>query len=470
METDRGDGDTYGSERRGRVNFRGLSGTARWASQVLFPQSAPNVILAKRTALGHLAGFASALTYLLAIPAGRSHLTRIWGEDGVIFLQDSFAGDLAPVVTPYAGYLHVLPRLSAEVVSHLPLAWWAAGLAVAAAVLRAALSVLVYSATTGHLRSRTLRLIVAAAVVVLPAGNNEALNNLANLHWFVFFAAFWTLLWRPSRGWQVVVATLVLPLMATTTPVGVLLAPIAVARLLLPQRRDRVPATAYLFGLAAALVPIIPTGRPHQSPELIPIMTAAAARGPLVTFLGPELASDSLVAISRKNGWLPLLIMALATVAVAVLAGVAIVRGGNSQRVLVMMLVGYGSAMLFLSLRQNWTPGLRFNPPNLTMSVERYSTTPCLFFLTAVVVGLAETFQDRVARYAIVAARVMVGAMVTLGMVYQWGSDAAALSGITWEEARAIARVECANGEETVAVTTIPESRTFVRVPCRQLG
>lgn len=444
------------------------SDSFHWLGEMFFPQCVSKPV-SSRAVLGYLAGFASALAYLLVIPAGRSHLTRVWGEDGVIFLQDSFSGVLGPVLTPYAGYLHVLPRLSAEVVSHLPLAWWAAGLAVMAAVLRAALAVLIYSATEGHLHSRILRLIVAAAFVVLPAGNNETINNLANLHWFVFFAAFWTLLWRPSRGWQIALATLALPLMATTTPVGILLAPIALARLVLPRRRDRWPATAYLFGLAAALVPIIPTGRPHRSPELFPIMTATAARGPLVTFLGPELASDSMVTLSREHRWLALLVTILATAAIALFAGLAIVRGGKAQRMLVIMLLGFGSAILFLSLRQNWASELRFDPPRFTMAVPRYSAAPCLFFMTVVLMGLAQTLRIRAGRYAIVVARLAVGAVVASGVVYQWGSDTAPLSGITWDEARTAARARCATGEKTVTLTTIPESRTYVRVSCRQL-
>lgn len=460
--------EAYESDRRGSFNIRDMSGTARWLGDTFFPQRAPGPI-SSRVVLGYLGGFASALAYLLVIPAGRSHLTRIWGEDGVIFLQDSFTGFIATVVTPYAGYLHVLPRLSAEFVVHLPMDWWAAGVAVTAAILRAMLATLVYSATQGHLHSRILRLIIAAAVVVLPAGNNETLNNLANLHWFVFFTAFWMLLWRPSRGWQIALVALVLPLMATTTPIGVLLAPVAVARLALPRRRERVPATAYLLGLAAALVPIISGGRPHQAPELVPIMTAAAARGPLVMFLGPELASSGMVLLSRKHVWLALLITALATGTVALFAGVAIIRCGRSQRSLVIMLVGFGSAILFLSLRQNWAPELRFDPPKFSMSVMRYSAAPCLFFVNAVMIGLAETFRARAGTYMIVVARVMVGTVLAFGVVYQWQSNAAPLSGITWEKARATARAKCASGEKTVAITTIPESRTFVRVPCRQL-
>jgi len=41
--------------------------------------------------LGYTAGFVAALGYLLFIPAGRSHLTHVWAEDGARFLVDALA-------------------------------------------------------------------------------------------------------------------------------------------------------------------------------------------------------------------------------------------------------------------------------------------------------------------------------------------------------------------------------------------
>jgi hypothetical protein len=38
--------------------------------------------------------------------------------------------------------------------------------------------------------------MLASAVVLLPVGGLEVLDNIANLHWFFTFAAFWALLRR----------------------------------------------------------------------------------------------------------------------------------------------------------------------------------------------------------------------------------------------------------------------------------
>ncbi|MBT8223979.1 MAG: hypothetical protein HKP61_09205 [Dactylosporangium sp.] len=441
----------------------------RWLRDVLFPAPVVPQRPTRRTVLGYLLGFVAAVVYLLVIPAGRSHLVRVWGEDGVIFMQEAFSnGFLTPIFTPYAGYLHLLPRLAAEVLSYLPVAWWAAGLAVTAAVLRAAMAVLVYAATSGHVRSQTLRLAIAAAMIVLPAGNNEALNNLANLHWFVFFAAFWTLLWRPTYRWQSVVATLGLVLFVLTTPLGVLLAPLAAVRLALPRRRDRAPAIAFFLGLAAALVPILTATRPHSLIDPSAVVVSSAARGPLVTFTGSELAAYLYPGMASQYERLYAWPALLAVLLVCGLAGIAIVRGNAARRGLTIASLLLGSALILMSLYKNWEQLLLITAADVVLDVQRYSAGPCLFFFTGIVLGLAGPIRSRW-RYAMVATRVAVIAVIATGVVYQWQSDAPLLKGITWSEAMAEAKRECASGETEVKIKTIPETRTFVTVPCTYL-
>jgi len=38
---------------------------------------------------------------------------QLWAEDGVIFLQEQLSLGFSAIFTPYAGYLHLLPRLNA---------------------------------------------------------------------------------------------------------------------------------------------------------------------------------------------------------------------------------------------------------------------------------------------------------------------------------------------------------------------
>src|SRR5437660_10035798 len=81
-------------------------------------------IPAERHPPGYLLAFLAAVGFQLLTPAGQSHLTHLWAEDGALFLRDSLTRRFGTnLVTPYGRYLHVVPRLVAWLMSVLPLAW-----------------------------------------------------------------------------------------------------------------------------------------------------------------------------------------------------------------------------------------------------------------------------------------------------------------------------------------------------------
>src|SRR5665647_648206 len=89
----------------GRASQRGIPRTARrrWSSDGLL---AVTIVLA-----------ATLIAWLRLDPV--THQT-MWAEDGSVFLtQASHAGRFETVLLPYAGYLHVVPRLIAEVTTML---------------------------------------------------------------------------------------------------------------------------------------------------------------------------------------------------------------------------------------------------------------------------------------------------------------------------------------------------------------
>lgn len=444
-----------------------VPGWARWLCRRLFPSPAAPRRPTPAIVAGYSLGFAAAAAYLLIIPAGRSHLTRIYGEDGVFFLQGALKeGLVAHLFTPLDGYLHLLPRLGAEVVALLPLTWWAAGLAVTAALARAAMAVLVYAATSGHIRSRPLRFAIAASLIVLPSGNGEALNNLANLHWFVVFAAFWTLLWRPVHRWQNALAAMALFLFVATTPMGFLLAPLAAVRLALPRRRDRAPAIVFFIGLAVQFSHVLAADRGHNPIDTTALLGGAAARGPMVTLTGPELAIYLYPRlVHRLLGGFYSWPAVLALIVVVGLAGVAIVRGDASRRLLTLACLCFGGAVICVSLYANWRAELGIH---YGMNVQRYSAAPGPFFFAAIALGLAE--RPRVPwRYAMMAARLAVVISISTGVWYQWHANQAPLTGITWSDAIAESSQSCDTGMKKVQIRTIPEDRTSVTVRCSDL-
>jgi hypothetical protein len=148
----------------------------------------------------------------LARQSGAGALNTIYAEDGSVFLGSSYAqSTLDSITSPYAGYLHLVPRILSEIVSALPVSWAAAGLAIAAAVVTGLLALLVYACTADYLAPWG-RVLAAAVVVLVPVGQDELPNSIANLHWPMLYALFWVLIARRLSTSLAVVSVLLISL------------------------------------------------------------------------------------------------------------------------------------------------------------------------------------------------------------------------------------------------------------------
>ena len=137
----------------------------------------------------------------LARQPGAGALDTVWAEDGTIFLADAWRpGFWDELWSPYAGYLHLGPRLLAELVASFPATWAAAVLATQAAVLTAAMAVVVFAVSAAHLPRTVQRVVASAPVVVLPLAQGDLLNAIANLHWPALYVTFWLRSPHPPLG------------------------------------------------------------------------------------------------------------------------------------------------------------------------------------------------------------------------------------------------------------------------------
>lgn len=213
-----------------------------------------------------------AATLSLARQVGAGALDTVYAEDGTVFLADAYGeSTLDAIASPYAGYLHGVPRLLAEIVSLLPVSAAAAGLAISAAIVTGLLTLLVYVASGGVLRSPWARALASAVVVLVPVAQEEIPNSIANLHWPMLYALFWVLLWRPVKARWVKPAVVLLIVLSDILTVVFL--PLAVWRWWRSQPRDHFTLAAFGVGLAtqAAAVVFGPGGR-EVDPE--PVMWA----------------------------------------------------------------------------------------------------------------------------------------------------------------------------------------------------
>jgi hypothetical protein len=451
----------------GRLSSPVMSTWSRWRAGVagLFPAAEPVRTARVWVTCWYVVAFAAAAGYLLLIPAGRSRLDHVWAEDGSRFLFDAYTLPWASaLVTPYGGYLHSVPRLASELVSQLPLSWAAAGLAISAAVLRAGLALLVFAASGGFLRSLPVRLALAALVVLAPVGNVEALNNLANFHWFALYGAFWMLLWRPASRWASGLAAVVVFVATTTSPLVLLLAPLALARFALPGWRQRMITLGFCLGAAVQSVAVLLATRVPYSSVPVDLKGAALTglmRVPLVAFTSSE---DTALIYRAFNYW-PAVV---ALVAVLCLAGLVLRWGGAPRRALVVAAVGYSALFISLALMQNWQPVLYMNRSGV-VDAQRYSVAPCLFLLTAVAVGLDRVPRAGWRRLGMLAARAVVAAVLLTGIVRQLPMSAGHLSGVPWDQTASTADRDCAQGKPAALIRQEPAGWDF-ELPCDRLG
>lgn len=429
----------------------------------LFPFRPDSSGHAGRRLLGYVLGFSAAMGFLLLTPAGRSHLTHMWAEDGARFLVDALNHPVGVnLVTPYAGYLHLVPRLCAQLVALLPLGSAAAGIAVLAAAVRSGIALLVFAATGGHVRARWIRLGLAASVILLPAGNGEALNNIADLHWFLLYAAFWGLLWRPVGWRRAALSTGVVVLAVGSSVLALGLVPLAAARVALPRWRDRMVGIGFGIG-AIAQVSAMVAGRARpgsrQPFDVGQALLASLMRVPLVTFTGPSPVHR----LYEWFGYWPGVLALLCALAVAV---VGVVRGRAAGRFVVIAAVLVSALSILVELYVNWWPGLQIDQPGVVLINERYSTAPCLFLLTAVAVGL-DVWPWRGHGFAMVA-RLAIPVVIVASIGVQLVLGRWLVAGPNWRDAVAAAARQCAGGG-TVGIVHISPPGWYFGMPCTRL-
>lgn len=415
-----------------------------------------------------------AVAYLLASVAGFSVdlwwsgsgiTSRVWAEDGSAFLSAAYrTHSVSTLASPYAGYLQVLPRSLAALATAFPAGDAAWVLASSAAAARVAVSLFVFRASGGHLRSTSVRAMLAASVVLLPVGGLEVLDNIANLHWFFAFAAFWALLWRPARRWECALAAAMLIVAVDSDPLTALLLPLVVLRAITMRRwRDQIVTGCFAAAGAVQAWAVLSGSRPAHETFSVP---AVARLFGVRVMVGALAGYWHTVALWRHFHYAAI---ALGAVAVIALVSPAL-RAGGSRRWLAIW-AGVGSALAFAAcfVEPAVVPRLRLD---VVSSLTRYDVLASLLMLTAIAAGL-----DALRWPANLAVRCVVGTVFLsalpvdlIGSAQLWAHlESTAPS---WHIAVANARLQCqaqgeldGSGADQVWVSETPEGWR-VRLPC----
>src|SRR6476659_9730204 len=167
----------------------------------------------------------ASVAMLLRIP-GRPAWRTIFGDDYFKFLVEAIQHPWH--WRPYGGYVQVLPRFIAQVVSYLPLTDASKAFALAGVVVAACCALFIFHASVGHIESVKLRALLAVALVLLPVAPMELIGSGVETAWYLLPALFWAMLWRPRTRPAMAAAAVGLLTMASNI-LAVLLAPLLVA-------------------------------------------------------------------------------------------------------------------------------------------------------------------------------------------------------------------------------------------------
>jgi hypothetical protein len=192
------------------------------------------------------------LLRIAGIPAWDS----VYAEDQGVYLFDALARPWHLLV-PFGGYEEFVPRLVGQLVSYLPLADVAVPYALAGAGIAALCALFIYHAMDGWVRSRWLRALAGAGLILLPLAPIEIAGSAVGCPWYALTALFFALLWRPGNRAGMTAAALVAFAAASSEILALIYAPLVLARVVaLPRWREQAVTAGWLAGLLVQ-VPVV---------------------------------------------------------------------------------------------------------------------------------------------------------------------------------------------------------------------
>jgi hypothetical protein len=275
-------------------------------------------------------------------------LHSLWAEDGPIYLSgalhNNFGGSLFDT---YATYLVFVPRLIGELAGLFPIQDSAAAISILSGAVVAISGLVVWYATADLIESPHLRAGLATMTVLSPVGGLESTVSGAYVPWYMLFASFWVLLWRPRTTAGAGAAGALVLLTGLSSPGLWFFIPLALLRTIaIRNRRDGLILGGFWIG-AAVQVPILifnheTAVQPHWTHD---IWTAFLQRVVAGAILGMRLDGKAWVHL----GW-PFLI-ALAVLATLALA-YGISRTGLTARLFALIAIPTSLAMFVVSAYQ----------------------------------------------------------------------------------------------------------------------
>jgi len=240
-----------------------------WVLGALFPLAPPAtprtwtqrgmVVAAEIAAVG-----IGAWVLLLRIP-GLPSWDAVYAEDYWAFLIGAYQHPWKLFV-PFGGYEQLLQRVVAQFVSYLPMRDADVAFAAVGALIAAGCALFVFHASSGHIRSVPLRVLLAAAVILLSSAPMEIADSTVAVSFYLLLAMFWAVLWRPRTTGGMAVAAIVAFVTAASTVIVILFLPLLTIRVIALRRcREHAVTAGWIAGCLVQLPIVIMSYSQGQS-------------------------------------------------------------------------------------------------------------------------------------------------------------------------------------------------------------
>ena len=413
--------------------------------------------------------FAAAVALQLARQPGQPSWDTVWQEDGAIFYTDARNGSMfTTILEPYNSYLHVVPRLVALVVAELPLEVAAIGLSVGATAVVAALGIYVFYASGAIFGSLWARVLVAVMIVLLPAGGYETNANIANLHWYLVYAAFWVLLANPRTRGGIVLGAVIVAGAVLSDPLAALMFPLVARRALDAWRGDRAGLVIPAVFAGSFLVQLVIGVFQEQTGR-----NASSSWGDLPGVYALRVAGSMVVGDAELHRFWNPLGYAFAYSGLALVVALLVygfLKADHKRRWFIGESVLYSVLTLCVPLMLRGTENF-LDQSNFSLNGSRYTVLP-IMFLAGALIAVFDTPDPRLSPRAWRHVQVGFAAFLAALVLTSFGINAVRSDGPSWKAQLAWAEEECAKrarGENADPLWNLPRAPGQEATPMSQV-
>jgi len=395
-------------------------------------------------------------------------LDSLWAEDGPIFLQAAlFESFWDAVTSPYAGYLVLVPRLIGEAAGLASPEDAAAIVSILSAAVVALSGLAVWYAAAGHIRNPYLRGLLAALTVLTPVASLESIDSAAYVAWYMLFATFWLLFWRPRTTWGATLGGLFILATALSSPgVWFFLPLVALRALTIRDRRDLTIVASYAIG-AAIQVPIVAS---NQGGTTDPSWTSEIWAAYVQRIVDGAAFGQELGGTLWAHLGVPFLLLLCLAAAVALLA--LLRRSGPAGRWLAAVAIPTSLVIFVVSVYQRAVGSeMGWGSGGFGGAGGRYTIVPALLLISAALALIEDSPWKRRWRGGLSMAGLAAAGLLALSIVTSFDERDYVTRGTPpWEAAVKDAAAKCwAESLPEVMVPTSPPS-FGMQVPCGRIA